>query len=215
MHIDKKTIKKYLNALFILGCVCAALSGCGGNNAEAEDSAGALTQSDADSLHTDTSDTPGGIILSEPEVIYEDADITIPAGIAGNEVSDEQIINIDEDNASITYSLSRNERSDIIRQLSGEITESIDVILADKDHYPNITAITPNDDYTEFTIALTGGNINTYESMLVMSFYIVGNKYQIYNGVSAENAATVVRYVDSVTGSVISETDSSLMENVE
>lgn len=211
-HIDKKTIKNYLNALFILGCVCAALSGCARNNVETEDSTGTLTQSDAGSLHTDTSDE---ITLSEPEVIYEDADITIPAGIAGNEVSDEQIINIDEDTASITYSLSGNERSDIIRQLSGEITESIGVILADKDHYPNITAITPNDDYTEFTIALTGGNINTYESMLVMSFYIVGNKYQIYNGVSAENAATVVRYVDSVTGSVISETDSSLMENVE
>lgn len=214
LHAGKKNyIKKVKNGLGILlfiSCMCTGLSGCAknasGNGADLE----TASQYNTDSANTDTYQD---FTLSEPEIIYEDADITLPAGLVGGEVSDELITDVDEDTANITYSLSGNERSEIIDQLSGEITESISAILGDKDHYPNITSITPNDDYTEFTITLATGNINVYESMLVMSFYIVGDKYQIYNGVSADEAVTVVRYVDSATGAVISETDSTSMNN--
>lgn len=184
-RITTKCSKKVLSNTLAIICVCTLLTGCGEKNNEA--------------------------VLPEKEVIYDDAEITLPAGLVGGEVSDADISNIDEEAETITYSLSGGERSDILNGLADDINSSISVILADKDHYPNITAITPNDDYTEFTIALDGGIFNTYESMLSMSFYIVGNKYQIYNGVSDEDALTVVRYVDSATGDVISETDSSMM----
>lgn len=185
-----KIFKKELHILLFLGCMCTTLSGCVKNTSQ-------------------------DFMLPEAEIIYDDTEITLPAGLAGDEVSDAQITNVDEDTGNITYSLSGNERSDIISQLAGEITESISVILDDKDHYPNITSITPNDDYTEFTITLADGNINVYESMLVMSFYIVGDKYQIYNGVNSEEAVTIVRYIDSATGAVISETDSTSMKNTD
>lgn len=202
----KKIIGKYLRFMFFTGCFCAVLSGCGQRTAED----GYTPEPTAP---YDSEDNFGEITLPPAEVIYEDADITVPAGLVGNEISDDHIIDINESTASITYSLTGNERGDIIRQLSEDVTESISVILADKEHYPNITDITPNADYTEFTITLSGESINTYESMLTMSFYIVGNKYQIYNGISADETVTVVRYIDSVTGSVINETDSSLMQN--
>lgn len=208
----KKIFKNRLHLLLLICCIFAVLTGCAENTSESENDLGTAAHNNTDSAATDTYQD---FTLPEAEIIYEDADITLPAGLAGDEVSDEQITNVDEDTANVTYSLSGNERSDIISQLSGEITESISVILGDKDHYPNIKSITPNDDYTEFTIAIADGNINVYESMLVMSFYIVGDKYQIYNGVSSEDAVTVVRYVDSATGAVISETDSTSMKSAD
>ncbi|MCM1262200.1 MAG: hypothetical protein NC313_05720 [Butyrivibrio sp.] len=183
--ITTKCSKKVLYNIIAAICICIPLSGCG--------------------------EKPEEVALPESEIIYDDAEITLPAGLVGEEVANIEASDIDEDAETITYSLSGNERNDILNGLAADINSSISVILEDKDHYPNITAITPNDDYTEFTIALDGGTFNTYESMLSMSFYIVGNKYQIYNGVSDEDALTVVRYVDSATGDVISETDSSLM----
>lgn len=213
-HAGKKNfinnVKNGLHIMLFISCMCTVLSGCAKSTSGNESDLETAAQYNADSANTNSYQD---FTLPEPEIIYDDADITLPAGLVGDEVSDELITNVDEDTANITYSLSGNERSDIINRLSGEITESISMILGDKDHYPNITSITPNDDYTEFTITLTDGNINVYESMLVMSFYIVGDKYQIYNGVSAEDAVTIVRYVDSATGTVISETDSTSMKN--
>lgn len=53
--------------------------------------------------------------------------------------------------------------------------------------------------------------MNTYESMLVMSFYTAGNEQQIAAGVSPEDAKTTVRYINGSTNEIISETDSSTM----
>lgn len=207
-----KNVKNGLHIILFISSICTVLSGCAGNSSGNETDLETASQPNTDSADTNTYQD---FTLPEVEIIYDDADITLPAGLVGDEVSDEQISDVDEDTANVTYSLTGNERSSIISQLSDEITESISVILDDKDHYPNIASITPNDDYTIFTIALTDGNMNVYESMLVMSFYIVGDKYQIYNGVSAEEAVTVVRYVDSGTGTVISETDSTSMKNTD
>lgn len=215
-----KTIKKSLYILLCTGCVCMVLSGCAGKTHENKNDSENAAQYNSDSSDSSVfsgsadSDTYQDFTPPKVEVIYEDADITLPAGLVGDEVSDDHITNIDEDTASITYSLSGNERSDILRQRSEEITESISVILNDKERYPNITSITPNDDYTEFTIAVSNGNINdTGENTLFLEFFMYGNNYQIYDGTASEEAVTVVRYVDSATGAVIWEGDSTSMFN--
>lgn len=216
---------KYICILLLSGCICAALSGCG-EKAPETDAGWEVIQPDADSAASADAGNSAGDADTEgagadvgtgtdvkPAAENANTEITIPAGLAGDEVSDEHITYVDEDSANITYSLSEDEQGDIVRQLSEEITDSIATILADKEYYPDIVSISPSGDYTEYTIALDGGNMNVYESMLVMSFFIVGDKYQIYNGVPAEDAVTVVRYVDSATGAVISEADSTSMEN--
>ncbi|MCM1048335.1 MAG: hypothetical protein NC433_07915 [Clostridiales bacterium] len=203
--------KKVFYNVFLTICICMLLAGCAGKNNEAGGNSDTPMSDYDNSDNSGATGASGKTMLPEPEIIYEDAEITLPAGLVGEEVSDADISNIDEEAETVTYSLSGNERSEILTELADDINNSISVILADKDHYPNITAITPNDDYTEFTIALEGGTFNTYESMLSMSFYIIGNKYQMYNGVSDTDAITVVRYVDSATGDVISEMDSSAM----
>ena len=181
--------------LFALCCLCISLAGCG----KAED--------DGDDVMIPDSETADSLNDSG----FTDAEISVPAGLVGDEVYGKQAAYTDEDGSHVVYALSGDERGDIVRGLSDELADSIEVILADDDRYPDIEGITANEDYTEFTIALTDGNMNIYESMLAMSFYIAGNKYQIYSGVSADDALTVVRYVDSATGNVVSETDSRSM----
>lgn len=142
---------------------------------------------------------------------FTDAEISVPAGLVGDEVSGKQAAYTDEDGSHVVYTLSGSEQGGIIRRLSDELADSIEVILADDERYPYIENITVNEDYTEFTVELTDGSMNIYESMLAMSFYMAGNKYQIYSGVGADDALTTVRYVDSASGNVVSETDSRSM----
>lgn len=91
------------------------------------------------------------------------------------------------------------------------LSDSIQAILDNKEYYPDITSIEVTPDYTEFTITLESDIMNTYESMLVMSFYTAGNEHQIASGIAASDARTTVRYINGSTNEVISETDSSTM----
>ena len=151
---------------------------------------------------------------SETAAAHLVADITIPSVYVGSEVAQVQSCDIAADNGdgTVTYSLKGAEIDSILEQISANISDSIQKILDDDDYYPDITSITPAEDYTSFTISLSDGRMNTYESMLVMSFYTIGNRYQIYNGIPAEQAVTTVIYVNDADGSVISKTDSTSVE---
>lgn len=166
-----------------------------------------------------------------------DAKITIPATLAGDELADIPVDNadgsqlnnktenqsssddteqsdesihgtIDADN-NITYQLDGDTRAKLINDMASEIQTSIDTVLSDKEYYPNISDITVNSDCTEFTIYLTTDEPNLYESTLMMSFYTVGDRYQIYNGVSAEDAKTTVIYINADSGAELARTDSA------
>ena len=142
------------------------------------------------------------------------ADITIPSVLVGDELSqdDMDIIITDNNDGTVTFSLNAEELTNVLNYIADNIADSIETILEDDDYYPNITAITPSDNYTSFTISLKDGEMNIYESMLVMSFYTVGNQYQIYNGIPAEEAVTTVLYINDADGTVISESDSTSMD---
>jgi len=156
-----------------------------------------------------------------PEVIEirtekkSDATITIPSILIGDELSqisaDDTVV--ENDDGTVTYSLKGEELDGILKEISENILSSIQDILDNDEYYPNITAITPSDNYATFTISLADGQMNMYESMLVMSFYTIGNRYQIYNGVPAEKAVTTVIYINAADESVISKTDSTSVEN--
>lgn len=184
-------MRKYFWHIFCAGAICTYLSGCTVKDEAASEAA-------SDSMNY--------------EYLYlTDTEITIPAGLVGTEISDSNVVSVNESSGNITYSLSGRERTDIVNNIADEIKESIDTILSDQDYYPNVVSITPNSDYTEFTLSLADGQMNTYEAMLAMSFYTIGNKYQIYSGTAVEDAVTTVIYVNAATGDVISKTDSTSM----
>lgn len=153
--------------------------------------------------------------LSEKQITKQsDADITIPSVLIGDEVGQIPADRSGTDNGdgTVTYSLKGDEISSILHQISVNLSDSIQEILDNDDYYPNITAITYDADYTCFTISLSDGQMNMYESMLVMSFYTIGNRYQIYSGVPPEQAVTTVIYINDTDDSVISRTDSTSVE---
>lgn len=150
-----------------------------------------------------------------------DAQIKIPAALADEETVENPLSSddttqadtlphgtIDSDN-TITYQLDGETRTQLINDLAAEIQSSIDTILADKEYYPNISDIRVNSDCTEFIISMTADEPNLYEASLMMSFYTVGDRYQIYNGVPAENAKTTVIYINEETGAELARTDSA------
>lgn len=147
-------------------------------------------------------------IIEEVETL-PDAEIKIPATLIGEELADIPVENTDADN-NVTYHLDGETRTELVSDLSSDIQTSIDTILSDKEYYPNVSDITVNSDYTEFTIFLTTDEPNLYESTLMMSFYTVGDRYQIYNGVPAEDAKTTVIYVNAESGAELARTDSTM-----
>lgn len=192
--------KKNIFLLFMLTLSISILYGC-----------------NTDSSKTAEANEPAESAPYVQEVtILSDADITIPSALVGDEISELAVeepstINDESLNNTTTLSLTGEERTSIVNNISSEITTNITTILEDDDRYPNVTAITPNSDFTEFTISLKDGTMNTYESMLVMSFYMVGDKYQLYFGVPASEVKTVVKYINDATSEVISESDSTSM----
>jgi hypothetical protein len=153
--------------------------------------------------------------LSEKQPAQQsDADITIPSILIGDEIAQTQADSAatDNGNGTVTYSLKGGEIDRILYQIADNLSDSIQDILDNDDYYPNVTAITHDAEYTTFTISLSGGQMNLYESMLVMSFYTIGNRYQIYNGILPEDAVTTVIYVNAADQTVISRSDSTSVE---
>lgn len=198
----------------LLYCLCfifiLLLSACAANN---------------NSETTSSSDLAS--IIQEVQSL-PDAEINIPTVLVGDEITEENAVLIteveveseeststlsdDSDNSNTsTYSITGEERTNIVNGLSQDVIDGINNILSNKEQYPDIVSITPNEDCTEFTIAVANGQINIYESMLVISFYTIGDKYQIYNGVPSEEVKTVVRYINDSTGELITESDSTQM----
>lgn len=214
---------KYLLYLFTISTLM--LSGCTGKS-EVEDvsqSAPAPIIKEVESLPDADIIIPAGLVGTElinpnqaepsetDETTSADSNTADDSSAVSSE-SSEEISYTQNDDGTITYSLSGDQRTALVNELSAEITQSIQTILDNDDYYPDIVSITPNEDGTTFTIALADGQMNTYESMLVMSFYTVGNKYQLYKGIPADKVKTTVIYINDSTGEIISQTDSTSMD---
>ena len=162
-----------------------------------------------------------------------DATITIPSTLVGNEADtllpvtpeadmeqtgDETTSSEETDETApaqapmVTYQMDGDTRVEVLNDIARELEESVNAVLADKYYYPDITNISVNEDATEFTIFLNSEKPNLYESTLMLSFYTIGNKYQIYMGVPAEEAVTTVIYKNAETGEELARTDSRSME---
>ncbi|MCM1538742.1 MAG: hypothetical protein NC254_10120 [bacterium] len=128
-----------------------------------------------------------------------------------NAAPDGEYGQMDEDR-NVTYHLDGDTRTRLLNDLARNIQDSIDAILADKYYYPNITDIRVNNDCTEFTIYLSADKPNLYESSLMLSFYTVGDQYQIYSGIPMEDAKTTVVYLRADTGAELARTDSTTVQ---
>jgi len=170
-----------------------------------------LVGSEADELLPVEPDASAGTGSSTGETADSEEDSSSDENTSSGESTDSSGNGTDQ-SPTVTYQIDGDTRTELVNNIAKELQESIDTVLADKYYYPNISEIKVNEDATEFTICLTCDKPNLYESTLMLSFYTIGNKYQIYNGVPAEEAVTTVIYVNSETGAELARTDSKSMD---
>lgn len=217
-------MKKKFIALLI--CTSIIFTGCGSatsassdnpeeetTNAESEDSSSdegseeAEESSDLDSL---------GDIEVDDDLF--DVTITIPADYVSSTTQEELDAEVAEvgckatlnDDGSATYVMTKKQHKKLMDDIATNINDSLNKMVGSED-YPNITSVTANSDFTEFTVTTKNAEPNMSESFAVMSFYMFGGLYHIFNGTTVDNIH--VDYVNADSGEVISSADSSDMAN--
>lgn len=187
---------KKLTILTILITIPLSFTGCANKEANADVSASA----DGEII---------AVFEDEPEKedIIPINELIVPSYLNGAETEDFSIAEEGED--SVTYHLDEVQQAEAVDQVSSQLKDSVNQVLADKDFYPNITKISVSKNYSVFDVTFSGTEINTYETTLRMSLYIAGDKLQLYQGVPEDKLLTTVNYIDGETGEVFSTGDSS------
>lgn len=147
--------------------------------------------------------------------------LTIPASYAG-ETTQETLDNeatekgyksaILNDDGSVTYKMSKSQHKKLMKDIKKTIDDGLAEMIGTED-YPDFKNIQANDDYTSFTITTTTEELNMVESFSVMSFYIYGGMYNVYNGTDVDNIH--VEFINAETGEVFSSSDSKDTNNSE
>ena len=96
--------------------------------------------------------------------------------------------------------------SDVRKQINDSLQEMVG-----SETYPNITAISANDDFTNFTVTTKNKELDFAESLGVMTLYIYGGMYAVFSGEEVDNIH--VEFVNADSGEVISSGDSKDMKS--
>ena len=216
-------------ALAIFMATALVLSGCGSSEAqttsnqtnEQED----VTEDTAESEKTSDEDSPeGNEASSELDSLGDievdgnlfDVTITIPADYVSSTTQEELDAEVAEigckatlnDDGSATYVMTKKQHKKLMDDIATSINDSLNEMVGSED-YPNITSVTANSDFTEFTVTTKNTEPDMSESFAVMGFYMFGGLYHIFDGTTVDNIH--VDYVNADSGEVISSADSSDM----
>lgn len=112
------------------------------------------------------------------------------------------------DDGSATYVMTKSQHDQMMKELQETIDEGLSDMV-NTEEYPNITGISANNAYTEFTIKVASTEVSMAESFMVLGLYLYGGMYNAFNGSPAEDI--VVKFVNENTGEVIQEAHSSDM----
>lgn len=202
MNIHMNKIK--LKLLFISFAAPLVLSACGYG---ASGSAG---------TNTIAAEPSASILIDEASSTVE---LTIPPSYmesvtqeeldtAAKEMGIESITLQDDGSALYRMTIEQHE------QMLADIRENIRIgmeSMKESNDYKNFVDITANEDYTEFTVTTTEKRLDMRESFSVMTFYMYGEMYNMFNGTPAANIH--VEFIHSETGAVVSAADSSNQKN--
>lgn len=143
-----------------------------------------------------------------------DRDIKVPDYLQEGNEEDSSAENPDseESGEESAQHLSGEEQTEKARQVAGQIEDSINEVLTNKDYYPNVTGISVNPECTEFNVTFSSRELSLYENVLHMSLCIVGDRFQLYQGKQEGELMTVVNYVDADSGEIFNTINSKELE---
>lgn len=145
-----------------------------------------------------------------------DVTLTIPADYVGEKTQEELDADAAEygykvvlnDDGTATYTMTKSQHKAMLEDYRKELNTSLAEMVASEE-YPNITDITANDNFTNFTVTTKSTELDMSESFSVMAFYMYGGIYNIFSGENVDNVH--VDFVNADTGEIISSSDSSDM----
>lgn len=117
-------------------------------------------------------------------------------------------VTLNED-GSVTYVINKEQHKQLMDEVVSSINDGIADIVRSED-YPDVSSITANDDFTNFTISIDSSEVGLSESMLVLVMYVYGGMYNAYNGTAVDNIH--VDFVNADTGEIMESGNSSDME---
>ncbi len=195
-----------LKALFISFAASFLLSACG-SGYDASDSSGTNTAAAEPAASISIDEVSSTVELTIPKNYME----SVTQGeldTAAEEMGIESITLQDDGSAVYRMTIEQHQ------QMLADIRENIRIgmeSMKESNDYKNFVDITANEDYTEFTITTTEERLDVKESFSVMTFYMYGEMYNMFNGTPAANIH--VEFIHAETGAVVSAADSSNKKN--
>ena len=205
-------MKREMLSLLLCGAMTISMAACSVNSGSEKELASETPSSPV------TESTPDSQDSLEVDQNLFDVEITVPASFLDQGTTQEDLDTIAEesgfksvtlnDDGSATYVMTKAQHD----QMMQDLQESIDTGLSDMvntEEYPNITGISANDGYTEFTVNVASSEVSMTESFIVLGLYLYGGMYNAFNGTPAQDIT--VKFVNENTGDVIQEAHSSDM----
>ena len=215
-------MKRNLVSIILSVCLIFSLTACGSSGApEVADSAPSTEASTVEETSTAEENS-----LEDLEAIGDvnvdenlfSVELTIPADFMDGSTQEEldatakekgfKSITLHED-GSATYVMTKAQHKEMMDEMSISINDSLSEMIGSED-YPNISEIVANDDFTKFTVTTSSTELSLTESFSVLSFYMYGGMYNIFNGTPVDNVQ--VDFVNADSGEIISSANSADME---
>ncbi len=201
-------------AAAILGIVALATRGGVANNAGDSNSAVAAdaTTKNADSISVDENLIT--VEVTMPAAFFEDE---TPEEIQANAKEQGVISCTINDDGSVTYKMTKAKRREMLNGFKKAIDDTIQDYTSGGENAPSsYKSISYNSKVTQFDVRVDRAAYENsfFDSLYVMSFYMLGGYYQIFDGVPEDQVNVIVNYIDDSTGEII-ETGSyqDAMEN--
>lgn len=204
--------------LFLSVCLAFSLTACGGKgNTETQNAEEALTNEESESSETETLEDLESIGDVEVDQNLFSVEITIPSEFMDGSTQEELDATVEEkgfksatlhEDGSATYVMTKAQHKEMMDEMTESINNSLSEMIGSED-YPNITEITSNDDFTKFTVTTSSTELSLTESFSVLTFYMYGGMYNIFNGTPVDDVQ--VDFVNSDSGEIISTANSSDM----
>lgn len=202
-----------------VSCLCLSifmmltLAACGSNSSQpaAEDGGGTVSNTG-----DETEGSENQSIQTEENLF--DVEITIPADIMGEEITQEEldetvagndgvksvVLNAD---GSATYTMTKAAHADMVKEIAAEIDATLDEMVSSADY--TFTQIEHNEDYTKFTVITDAAELGLADTISTVVFYMCGGMYGAFSGNTPDNIQ--VDFVNAATGEIIDSANSKDM----
>lgn len=210
-------------ALMLTACASAtdpqAASAQTAEAAAQETENGAPLEGAADGQESSAQAAPGGTTQAQAEKAEETVTIVIPT-VYESVKTQEEADSIKEQNGyesavlgedgSLTVVMSRSRHEELISRFRESVDKAVSEIVS-ADDGSTIEKIEYNDDYSVFTVTVSGDEIGTVERQTADELVMYGTLYHIYSGSNVDHIT--VDYVSSGSGEVIESADSGSLDS--